>query len=94
MIGLAESFQFDLIIFSLGFIITELVTRNFPKLRLFIANGRKKIKIHHAYLGVVGAFFASLTGQAALLNISLGTMANDLFCHLKNKISKLLKKTR
>ncbi|MEM5869633.1 MAG: hypothetical protein QXR09_00470 [Candidatus Aenigmatarchaeota archaeon] len=94
MISLAESFQFDFLIFSLGFIITEIVTRNFPKLRLFIANGKKKIKIHHAYIGAVGAFFASLTGQVALLNISLGTIANDLFCHLKDKISKFLKKSK
>lgn len=92
MIGLTETaFQFDLLIFSLSFLATELFTRYFPKLRLFIVNGRKKIKIHHAYLGAIAAFFSAITGQVALLNISLGTMANDIFCHLKKKISKLLK---
>ncbi|MEM5772927.1 MAG: hypothetical protein QXL86_01735 [Candidatus Aenigmatarchaeota archaeon] len=92
MIGLTEPLlHFDFIIFSIGFIATELVTRYFPKLRLFVANGKKKIKIHHAYLGAIAAFFSALTGQVALLNISLGTMANDLVCHLRKKISKFFK---
>jgi hypothetical protein len=95
MIGLTEGFfQFDLLIFSLSFLAAELVTKYFPKLKLFIANGRKKIKIHHAYLGAVAAFFSALTGQAALLNISLGTLANDIFYHLKNRIKKFFKKSR
>ena len=95
MLGLIEvPFHFDFLIFSLGFIATELVTRYFPKLRLFIASGKKKIKIHHAYLGAAVAFFSAITGQVALLNISLGTMVNDLVYHLRNKISKFLKKFR
>jgi hypothetical protein len=95
MIGLTEGlFQFDLLIFGLGFLATELVTRYFPKLRLFIANGKKRIKIHHAYVGAAAAFFSAITGQVALFNISLGAMANDIYCHLKNKISKFFKKSK
>ncbi|MEM5853308.1 MAG: hypothetical protein QXG39_03970 [Candidatus Aenigmatarchaeota archaeon] len=91
MIGL-ESLQFDFIVFGLGFIISELVTRNFPRLRLFIINGKKKIKIHHAYLGAIVAFFSALTGHITLFNLSLGTAVNDVVCHLREKIKNFFKK--
>ncbi|MEM5766134.1 MAG: hypothetical protein QW423_00630 [Candidatus Aenigmatarchaeota archaeon] len=90
MIALNEIIQFDFLIFSLGFLLTELITNRLPKLRLFIVNGKKKIKIHHAYLGAIVTFFSALTGQVVLVNIGLGTMANDIVCHLRKTISKLL----
>lgn len=95
MMGLAGTlFQFDIVTFSLGFIVTELVARYFPRLRLFVFNGKKKIKIHHVYLGMVGAFLSAISGQVALLNISLGTMANDIVYHARKRMLKFLKKSR
>ncbi|MEM5829861.1 MAG: hypothetical protein QW040_03970 [Candidatus Aenigmatarchaeota archaeon] len=94
MIGLAETIHFDFLIFSLGFMATKLVTRRLPKLGLFIVGGKKKIKIHHAYLGAIAAFFSAITGQAILLNISLGTMFDDILYHLRNWISKIFRKTK
>jgi CBS domain containing-hemolysin-like protein len=95
MIGLLENFlHFDFVIFSLSFLATELLRNKFPKLKLLIVNGKKRIKFHHAYIGAILAFFSALTGQIALLNISLGTMVNDLVCHIKEKISKFFKKSK
>jgi hypothetical protein len=76
-------FQFDATLFMLSFLATQFTTWRFPKLRLFILNGTKRIKIHHAYIGALIAFFAGLAGQVALVNIGLGTMSNDIFCHLR-----------
>jgi len=83
---LLPSYPFEPGIFLFSFLATELTTRVFPELRLFVLNGSKKIKIHHAYIGALLAFFAGLAGQIALVNIGLGTMSNDIFCHLKKAL--------
>jgi hypothetical protein len=89
MIGFTEGFfQFDLLIFGLSFLATELVARKLYPCFLLIRN--KKIRIHHAYVGAILAFFSALTGQIVLLNVGLGAMTNDIIGHLRKKISKFL----
>jgi len=84
-------FEFNLGVFTLSFIVTEVTTQIFPNLRFFIFNGNKKIKIHHAYLGAFLAFLAGSMGQVTLLNIGLGTMSSDILLHIKKKIDKIFK---
>jgi hypothetical protein len=81
------TFQFDFLLFGLSFIATELLGKGLHPCFLMIK--KKKIRIHHAYIGVALAFFSTLTGQIALLNIALGTFFNDIFSHLKKKLGKI-----
>jgi hypothetical protein len=93
MIGLLEDFlHFDFVIFSLSFLGTELFAKKLYPCILLIK--KKKIRIHHAYIGAILAFFSALTGQIVLFDIGLGTMANDIVDHLKEKISKFFKKSK
>jgi hypothetical protein len=93
MLGLSESFlHFDLLVFGLSFLASELVSKKLYPCFLLIK--RKKIRIHHTYVGAILAFFSALTGQVALFNIGLGTMANDIVSHVRKKISKFFKKSK
>jgi hypothetical protein len=92
MIALENFFQFDFVVFGLSFLATELVSKRLYPCFLLIK--RKKIRIHHAYLGAAAALFSALTGHVTLFNISLGTLANDIFYHLKERIAKFFKKSR
>lgn len=81
-------FEFNAGIFFLSFITTEMASVKFPNLKLFIAKGNRKIKIHHAYLGFTLAFVSSLIGQVPLLNMGLGTLSSDLFEHIRDFFKK------
>lgn len=83
--------QFDVSFFLVSFFVSEVVVRSIPKLRLWMSIGRKKIKIHHGYLGALLLIFASSIGHVPLFNIGLGTMVNDFLCHLRNLRKKFRK---
>jgi hypothetical protein len=80
-------FQFDFLFFTLGFIISNFLGKKLHPCFLLIR--KKKIRIHHAYVGAILTFLSTITGQVALLNIALGTFFNDIFYHLKKKLSKI-----
>jgi len=80
-------FEFDLTIFALSFLASELTSRRLRSC-YFVINGKKEIRLHHAYIGALLAFIAGLVGQVMLLNVGLGTMFNDILYHLKKRLIK------
>jgi uncharacterized BrkB/YihY/UPF0761 family membrane protein len=79
------TFELDFIVLALSYLVTELTSRKLHSCYLVI-NEKRRVKLHHAYLGALLALIASLFGQMVLLNVGLGTMLNDLFGHLKKFI--------
>jgi len=89
---IAPIFQFNLSIFVLSFLITEVTSIKILPLRLFISHGGRRIKIHHAYLGFLLAFISSLFGQVALLNVGLGAFFSDIFFEFSKVIKSRFRK--
>jgi len=80
------SIELEVISFTLGFLISEFLGKKLYPCYLLIK--RKKIRLHHAYIGAFIAIISSLMGQMTIASAALGSFINDVYSHLKKKFKK------